>query len=332
MKYNKKLIWMTILIIVLTFLLTSCATRSGVTENDYIKPNRNTVASGKTNSVTTPSPTPIPDSTIQLKSILSKFTTNDILFFQSYQIGDNVNAAFATVSGGEVWYITDSNAQKLKTGLSFTEGDQSNTTFLWTFDDVTIFKCEDIPGGSSTTSYAWYVKDGDPVALTNTGMNLTYIGNGQFTIIGESFDLDITDGIATGHTYKPYYLYWEDDKLKEYGGLEITQQQLLKLEGAKTIIDVITKSGYAIDEIYYRANDIININYHCGDTNNGNFENVTLKLINKTVIPELVYKGTNNGNSEDFNENNLNDFSYGGIYQKAFFTHIATFADKFDID
>ena len=267
----------------------------------------------------------------QLKSILAKYTTNQILFFQSFTTGDNQNAAFVTVDGGEVWFATDSGAQKLKTGLSFREGDQSDTTFLWTVDNTIIFKCEDFPGGSSSISYAWYVKDGKPVELLYTGMNLSYIGNGQFTTIGEDFDFDFTDGIGAGHTYKLYYLYWTTDGLKEYGGGKITQQQLLKMAGAQAIIDTITKSGYTVDEIYYRANNIININYHSGDKQNGRFNNVTLVYENNTVTPELVVLDPNSSKTESFNENNLSDFSYGGIYQAAFFSKIATYPDKFPI-
>jgi hypothetical protein len=136
----------------------------------------------------------------------------------------------------------------------------------------------------------------------------------------------------TGHTYKLYYLYWSADGLKEYGGLKITQQQLLKVKGAQAIIDAITKSGHTIDEIYYRANNIINISYHSGDRNNGDFDNVTLVYNNNAVTPQSVYTGPNSPKTESFNENNLSDFSYGGIYQAAFFPDIATYPDKFPMN
>ncbi len=163
-------------------------------------------------------------------------------------------------------------------------------------------------------------------------MGLSYIGNGQFTTIGEAFDLNFTDGIGTGHTYKIYYLYWATGGLKEYGGLKITQQQLLKVQGAQAIIDVITKSGHTVDDIYYRANNIININYHSGDKQNGNFDNVTLVYKNNTVTPELAYPGQNSSKTESFNENNLNGFSYGGIYKTALVPKIATYPDKFPVN
>jgi hypothetical protein len=267
----------------------------------------------------------------KLKSILAAYTTKQIVFFQSFTIGDSQNAAFA-MAGGEVWYITVSGAQKLKSGIGLPGDDPRDTLFLWTVDNTPIFKCEDVPGGSSSISYAWYVKDGKPVELPYTGMNLSHIGNGQFTTIGEDFDLVFTDGVGAGHTYKLYYLYWTTDGLKEYGGLKVTQQQLLKVKGAQAIIDVITKSGHTVDEIYYRANNIININYHSGDKQNGNFDNVTLVYKDNTVTPEVVDTDPNSSKPERFNERNLSDFSYGGIYQEAFFPEIAAYPDKFPMN
>lgn len=271
-------------------------------------------------------------SSAQLKSILAKYTTNQIKFFQSIIFGDNQIAAFAIVYGGDVWYITASGAQKLKSNIAFSADNQSDAPFLWTVDDTKIFKCECSAGGSSSASYAWYVKDEKPVELPYTGMDLFYIGNGQFTTIGENFDLNFTDGIGTGHTYKRYYLYCATDGLKEYGGLKITKQQLLKVKGAQEIIDAITKSGHIIDEIYYRANNLININYYSGDKQNGNFDDVTLVYRNNNVIPELAYAGSNSSKTESFNERNLSDFSYGGIYQAALFPKIATYPGKFPMN
>jgi hypothetical protein len=267
----------------------------------------------------------------QLKSILAKYTTSQIVFFKSFTIGDKQNAAFA-MSGGDVWYITTSGALKLKSNIEFSQDNQSVEPMLWTVDDTKIFKCEDVPGGSSSVSYAWYVKDGKPIELPYTGMNLLYVGNGEFTTIGESFDLIFTDGIGAGHTYKRYYLYWSTEGLKEYGGLKIAKQQLLKVKGAKAIIDTIIKSGHTVDEIYYRANNIININYYSGYKQNGNFDNVTLLYKNNTIIPQTAYIDSNSSKTESFNERNLNDFSYGGIYRSAFFPKIATYPDKFSIN
>lgn len=267
-------------------------------------------------------------STEQLKSVLSKYTKKQIAFFESFSIGKNQDSAFA-IAGGEVWFITMSRAQKLKDNITFSADNQYQRPFLLSIDQTEIFKCEDAPGGSSSISYAWYVKHGKPILLSYTGMNLFYIGKGQFTTMGEGFDLNFTDGLGTGHTYKHYYLYWANDRMKEYGGLQITKQQLFKIKGAQGIVDTIVKSGHTVDEIYYRANNIININYHSGDKQNGDFDNVTILLKNNTAIPQLAYASPSSSKTKPLTGSNLSDFSYGGIYKAAFFPQIAIYPDKF---
>lgn len=156
-------------------------------------------------------------------------------------------------------------------------------------------------------------------------MRLSYLGNGQFTTVGDAFDSVFTDGLAAGHTYKIYDLYWAGDGLKEYGGVKIAQKQLLRMKDAQAVLDTIIKSGHAIDDIYYRANNIININYHSGDRRNGNFDNVTLLYKNNTVTPKQAESNSGSSGTENFSEKNLSDFSYGGIYQAALFPKIAAY-------
>jgi len=316
--------------IALCFLLSGCGEKAAPQ-----KIMQTSSASIITNSAASPSllSSVVSDSSAlsaQLKSILEKYTSHRVLSSQSFNTDNSRNVAFALVEGGEVWYITASDAQKLKTGIAFPM-DQPDKTFLWNVDGVKIFKCENNPGGSSSHSYAWYVKNGKPIELPYTGMRLSYLGNGLFTTVGDTFDAVFTDGLAAGHTYKIYYLYWAGDSLKEYGGVKIAQKQLLKMKGAQAVLDTITKSGHVIDDIYYRANNIISINYHSGDRKNGNFDNVTLVYKNNTVTPKLVESNSGSAEAESFNEKNLSDFSYGGIYQAALSPKIAVYPDQFPI-
>lgn len=325
MKHKKKVTLAAAIIFVFTLFLAGCASTQGTV-------NSTSAGTETPPAVSSTASSNIPASPEQLKSILTKYTTDRIAFFQSFTIGGNQNAAFA-LAGTDVWYITASGAQRLKSDIEFPPDNEFEMPVIWTVDGTTIFKCENIPGGSSTESYAWYVKDGKPVELPYTGGSLSYIGSGQFTTIGEGFDTSFVDGLGVGHTYKLYYLYWANDGLKEYGGLKITTQQLIKVNGAQAIIDAITKSGHTIDDIYYRANNIININYHTGDKQNGDFGNITLVYKNNTVIPQLAYiGGPGNSKTEDFNGNNLRDFLNDGIYQAARFPAIAAYPDKFPMN
>lgn len=162
-----------------------------------------------------------------------------------------------------------------------------------------------------------------------TGADLEYAGNGQFVTVGEAFDACFTDGIGTGHTYKEYDLYWTASGFREYGGIRITRSQLLKIQGAQPIQAIIQKAGNTIDDIYYRANGILNINYHTGSKNNGDYGNITLQYKNRTVKPLLVYGVSSGAKTEKLTVKTLNDFSFGGIYLPALFPKIATYPAKF---
>ena len=323
--------------IALCVLLTGC-TKEAAPRSAEQSPSVPAAASSAvpqsavSSALAVPGRSPLPE---PLKSVLARYTARQVVSFQSFSLGDHQTAAFALVEGGvegnEVWYVTSSGAQKLKTGIRFYENQPDNDKpFLWTVDGVRIFKCSSSPGGSSSTSYAWYVKDGKPVELPYTGMRLSYLGDGQFTTIGEAFDMVFENGKeAGGHTYKIYYLYWAGDGLREYGGLKITRQQLLKAKGAKAVLDAIIQSGHTVDGIYYRADNIINVNYHSGDQKNGNFDNVTLVYQNGAVIPKSVNPEAGGSGTETLTAGNLGDFSYGGIYRAAFFPKIATYPDRF---
>jgi hypothetical protein len=308
---NKKIL----LLIIITCFVCAGFTKAAQPKNIV----KDAHATGLTNS---------PASSEELKAVLMKFTKEQTTFFKSFSIGKNQNAAFAIVKGN-VWYVTKSGAKTLLEDSVITADNVYQRPFLWKVGTTEIFKCENAPGGSSSISYAWYLKNGKPVQLPYVGMDLRYTGNGQFMTIGESFDMNFTDGLGTGHTYKRYYLYWSKDGFKEYGGLRISKQQLLKVKGSKEIIDVIVKSGHIVDEIYYRNNNTININYHTGNKRNGNFDNVTLLLKNNSAIPQLINIDKNISKAESFDASNMSDFSYGGIYRSAFFTRIATYPVKF---
>lgn len=64
-----------------------------------------------------------------------------------------------------------------------------------------------------------------------------------------------------GHTYNKYYYYWDGANFREYGALEISVDDLLKIEGTKDLLNYIENLGATINEILYRDNKVIQINY-----------------------------------------------------------------------
>jgi hypothetical protein len=52
----------------------------------------------------------------------------------------------------------------------------------------------------------------------------------------------------------------------------------------------------------------------------------------RSNTPELAYAGSNSSKTESFNARDLNDYSYGGIYQAALFPQIANYPNKFPVN
>jgi len=289
------------------------------------------------------------DEKSQLTSILAEYTSQPTLYFQTVNIGETQTVAFAETQNKngystDIWYVTSSGATLLINIQPDTFDDTQNTPQLWMVGDAMIFKCED--GGSLTgsQSYVWYLKDGVPVSLGHMhlgqdisymGMELTYLGNNQFTVMFDTYD-GFSD--TTGHTWKLYYLYWPDDgdNFEEYGGIEISQQQLLEADGANAIFDVLNQSGKQISSIYYRANGIININCSSPSDDIVSYSNITLKYNqeNNSVMPvpldtSYLTMKINNSDNVPFNADTLKQFLYRGTYEAALFPLIATYPTQF---
>ena len=84
---------------------------------------------------------------------------------------------------------------------------------------------------------------------------------------------------GTGHTWNRYFSRWDGEKLVEYAGLEISEEQLRKAKNADRILDDVKVYG-EIQSIYYRANDMVFINLSDGLLN----RNVALELAGQTMV------------------------------------------------
>ncbi len=82
---------------------------------------------------------------------------------------------------------------------------------------------------------------------------------GDFTAAHSTYDFS-SDG--TGHTWKSYWLYFspEDNTFYPYVGHLMTEEELLKYEGASEVLETARSEGKEVADIYIRENGIININ------------------------------------------------------------------------
>lgn len=167
-----------------------------------------------------------------------------------------------------IWYLTDAGCTQIEScdGWALYPGSikkyKVKNTWILTFDAGA--------GGSGWFTYAYFFDGQGAYRVENVGVGLTYLGNNQFVVSDSQYDA-CTDG--SGHTWNQYYSKWDGEKLVEYGGLKISQNQLKKTKNGATILKQIKKKG-PIGDIYYRANGLIFVNYQSGDQN----YNVTLKI------------------------------------------------------
>lgn len=124
---------------------------------------------------------------------------------------------------------------------------------------------------------------------------------------------------GTGHTWNRYFSRWDGEKLVEYAGLEISEEQLRKAKNADRILDDVKIYG-KIQSIYYRANDMVFINLSDGLLN----RNVALELAGDT-LKYFDYEKPGTGAETDL-EKATND---GIIYESV--TSCVMYPDKYPL-
>lgn len=189
--------------------------------------------------------------------------------------GDGTREAFALVSQpggtqtegsleGEIWFVGSGGCVRLHDRDSYLAVGKVGVS-------PCLYSAETWYGGSGSTSIAWGVSGGEAFLV---GSGFEGLGGGdvpnEFYMYPSAFDLS-ADG--TGHTWKRYYFFLDGRTLKEYGGLSISRAELEKVPGATEILAGVEAEGWEIGEIYYRGNNIINVNLHDSWSNN----NLTLR-------------------------------------------------------
>lgn len=103
----------------------------------------------------------------------------------------------------------------------------------------------------------------------------TYLGDGVFQMRVEENVNDIDQNTNPelffqhfGWAYHTYWCFWSEDALdlREYKGIEITREELAKLEKEKPAVQAYIqkreKDGYVFDSMYLRGNGILNVNFY----------------------------------------------------------------------
>ena len=216
---------------------------------------------------------------------------------------------------GKVWFVSDDG--------SVTQVSENETEY-WSFGEILTCQYHDyfqIPEYYTSVYPALFVgvSDGECSVISDFSASaLDAFENKKITAHSNSlvakqnaYDA-FSDG--AGHTIKPYFFYDTPDGIREYGGTEISVEQLEKLGGAKCIEQFVNED-YTIENIYLRGNGIINVNL----TKSGGNNCIIIKITNHSV-KNITYWWQDGGH----------DDALEGHYSPAATPELATYPDLAD--
>ncbi len=120
---------------------------------------------------------------------------------------------------------------------------------------------------TGNVTYCFRVENGSPIGIdTFNAGSLTQTNGAEFTGIKSTYDF-CTDG--TGHTWKPYWFYYENGEFREHLGNSILYENFKDNFGGvseeftylQPYFDEIEAENGVITNVIVRDNGIININY-----------------------------------------------------------------------
>lgn len=217
-------------------------------------------------------------------------------------------------SNAKVWYVSEQQCDLL--GNSGDASIYPGTFHLYELSNTKMFCFTSGWGGSGSVAQAWVFDADGAKEVENVMEGISQLSENEFMVTSSSYD-GSTDG--TGHTWNHYFSRWDGEKLVEYGGLEVSEEQLRKAKNADQTLEDVKIYG-EIQSIYYRANGMVFINLSDGLSN----RNVALELAGDT-LKYFDYENPGTGVETDL-EQATND---GIIYESV--TSCVMYPDKFPL-
>ena len=220
---------------------------------------------------------------------------------------------------GKIWFVDENGILEIESE----EMEYWSSPYKFLVENKAFVSFEEYYATDSLT-YVWGVMNGRPYQpnISGKGNGLTINKYNEIQVIMSSYDfaLDKNMNIMLGHTWKPYYFYFDGKTFREYGGISVEIEDLLKLPDVKNAIDSIYSNMYKIDSIYYRDNGIININLSKEKEDEIEYRNITLRYNGKSVC--FLENGFGEYTDEGF-------YLSEGFYMKAVIESMATYPDSF---
>lgn len=185
--------------------------------------------------------------------------------------GDGVNEAFATTCAA----VLPENAEHGQMKLWFLKKDKASLLLdtcelalqgqILGFEDKKLFCIEQYGNEEfGNRSKVYFVSGNGAYCYGELGSGLTRLSGETDEFISflsaEDAFYDNSTGTVSGLTKKPYYFYFDGNFFHEYGGIAMREDQLRLLDGGDALLTEINKNGWETGAIYYRGNDLLNIN------------------------------------------------------------------------
>lgn len=200
-----------------------------------------------------------------LRAQLERETNEEICAFFSEDLNqDGQKEAVAITSqtvdelgyaNAKVWYITDEKCDLIN-NIDDASIYPDTVVHLYTLSNTRMLCFTSGWGGSGSVAQAWVFDADGAKEVENVLEGIMQLSENEFMVLNSAYDGE-TDG--TGHTQNRYFSRWDGEKLVEYGGLEISVEQLREAKNADRILDDVKAYG-EVQSIYYRANDMVFIN------------------------------------------------------------------------
>ena len=236
-------------------------------------------------------------------------------------VGEDVGDAIS----GEIWFANQQGADKIEESKDYFKEPQ-----VYLFDGDILFIAFNEYYATGTITYLWGVQNGKPFQPSLTEKAHGLIINNEYkevVVTGEAYDAQKVifdnwevlpcDEQWTGHTWNKYYYYWNGESFREYGAIEITVDELLQIDGTNELVEYIGNCDATINEIYYRNNNIFQINYQKEERE----ANATITYYNNIMFRYTGKRVT------------LEECEFGeGIILRALNTSLAVYPENFNID
>lgn len=204
--------------------------------------------------------------------------------------GEFVQGDFLDHYDGTFWYVDEDEIDEFEPSISemwFDSGrfsDFGNRKYYLITELYTTGAPSDI----------WTVVDGKPFKDKLSGYgNVEMLQNGTGIVYHDIYDgiWDNELGGYIGHTFKPYYFYYDEgkDQLCEFESEPVTEEQLNDLCGHDILGD-IKNAGGTFSGAYKRANGLVTINYAIDIDNETDCCNATWNL--NTNAYKEIYEGS----------------------------------------